>query len=183
MTSTEKFPDTEKLPSRQDRGGTARAPGNQGDVAGRGDFDFFVGSWEGRQRRRRQWLAGCDDWEEFGSTSQCWSLFDGAANVDEVRVPDRGFTGVSLRLLDPARGEWSIYWANSRTGLLQPPVTGRFRDGTGTFYGDDNHEGQQVRVRYLWSDITPVSARWEQAFSADGEQTWEANWIMDFTRR
>jgi hypothetical protein len=32
------------------------------------------------------------------------------------------------------------------------------------------------------ADITPDSARWEQAFSVDGEQTWVTNWIMEFTR-
>jgi hypothetical protein len=150
---------------------------------GAGDFDFLVGSWDVRQRRRRRWLEGCDDWDEFASTSQCWSLFDGAANVDELRVPERGFTGLSLRLLDPARGQWSIYWASSRTGVLFPAVSGRFRDGTGLFYGDDAYEGRDVRVRFTWSGITAVSARWEQAFSADGEQTWEVNWIMELTRQ
>jgi hypothetical protein len=148
-----------------------------------GDFGFLVGSWDVGQRRRRRWLAGCDEWEEFGSTSRCWSLFGGAANVDELQVPERGFSGLSLRLLDPAPGEWSIYWASSRTGVLFPAVTGRFRDGVGVFYGDDGYEGRDVRVRFRWSDITPVSARWEQAFSADGEQTWEVNWIMEFARR
>jgi hypothetical protein len=148
-----------------------------------GDFDFFAGSWDVRHRRLRQWLADCDEWDEFGATTECWPLFGGAANVDEIRVPERGFTGLSLRLLDPARGEWTIYWASSRDGRLQPPVTGHFRDGVGLFYGDDTHEGRAVRVRYTWSGITPESARWDQAFSADQEQTWEVNWIMDFTRR
>lgn len=40
-----------------------------------------------------------------------------------------------------------------------------------------------MRVRYTWSGITADSARWEQAYSVDGEQTWETNWIMEFTRR
>ena len=150
---------------------------------GIGDFDFLVGSWDVRHRRLREWLTGCADWDEFGSTTEGWSLFGGAANVDEISVPERGFTGMSLRLLDPARGDWSIYWASSRDGRLQPPVTGRFRDGVGLFHGDDVHEGKPVRVRYTWSGITPASARWEQAFSTDAEQTWEVNWIMDFTRR
>ena len=67
--------------------------------------------------------------------------------------------------------------------MLFPAVSGRFRDGTGLFYGDDAYQGRDVRVRFVWSGITPVSARWEQAFSADGEQTWEVNWIMELTRR
>ena len=151
--------------------------------SGTGDFDFSTGSSDVRHRRLRQWLAGCGEWEEFSATTECWQLVGGAANVDELQVPERGFTRLSLRLLDPERGEWTIYWANSRDGRLQPPVTGRFRDGVGLFYGDDTHEGRAVRVRYTWSAITPVSARWDQAFSSDQGQTWEVNWIMEFTRR
>jgi hypothetical protein len=81
-----------------------------GDMTGVGDFDFFVGSWDGVQRRLAKPLAGCREWDEFGSTTQCFRLFDGAANMDELAVPDRGFKGVTLRLFDPARAEWSIYW-------------------------------------------------------------------------
>ena len=153
-------------------------------MTGAGDFDFFVGSWDGRHRRLRARLAGCDEWDEFSSTTRCWSLFGGAANIDELSVPDRGFSGLSVRLLDPASGNWSIYWANSRDGVLQlPPVVGRFDGGVGLFFSDEVQEGRPVRVRFTWSEITPASARWDQAFSADGGQTWEANWIMEFTRR
>jgi hypothetical protein len=30
--------------------------------------------------------------------------------------------------------------------------------------------------------VTTSTPRWEQAFSEDGGETWETNWIMDFTR-
>jgi len=38
----------------------------------------------------------------------------------------------------------------------------------------------QTFVRNTFSDITPSSSRFEQAFSADGGKTWETNWIMTF---
>jgi hypothetical protein len=61
-------------------------------------------------------------------------------------------------------------------------VVGRIEDGRGDFHGDDVCDGQPVRVVYHWGEITPTSARWEQAFSADGGATWESNWVMTFTR-
>ena len=134
-------------------------------------------------RRLVKPLTGSDEWEESPATLVSRSLFDGAANVDEMHFPEQDFKGISLRLFDPATREWTVYWANSRTGLLQPPVTGRFApDGSCELVGDDIHDGVPIRARYRWSRITPTSARWEQAYSVDGGQTWETNWIMDNTR-
>jgi hypothetical protein len=42
--------------------------------------------------------------------------------------------------------------------------------------------GRPIRVRFVISDITENSARFEQAFSGDGGQTWEVNWIAVDTR-
>jgi hypothetical protein len=39
-----------------------------------------------------------------------------------------------------------------------------------------------IYMRFIWSEITETSSRWEQAFSADGGKTWEINWIMEFIR-
>jgi hypothetical protein len=50
------------------------------------------------------------------------------------------------------------------------------------FYDEEQYEGRDITVRYKWSDITATTARWEQAFSLDGGQTWETNWTADFTR-
>ena len=40
----------------------------------------------------------------------------------------------------------------------------------------------KIRTRYIWGNITPTSARWEQATSKDSGRTWETNWIMQFQR-
>ena len=39
-----------------------------------------------------------------------------------------------------------------------------------------------ILVRQVYLDIKPDSYRFEQAFSADGGKTWEANWIASVTR-
>ncbi|WP_327004793.1 hypothetical protein OHA72_58850 [Dactylosporangium sp. NBC_01737] len=147
------------------------------------NFDFIVGTWTSTQRRLRKVLAGSDDWYEFPATSRAWNVMGGAGNVDEIDFPTQGFSGVTLRLYDPGTQLWSLYWASSRTGLTLPPMVGRFgEDGRGVFSGDDVYDGVPIACNYIWSRITPESARWEQEFSADGGQTWETNWVMDFTR-
>ncbi|MEU6372277.1 hypothetical protein [Streptomyces sp. NPDC046909] len=146
------------------------------------DFDFFHGEWQVQHRRRTDFLDPDSDWEEFPGTSRCWALFDGTANLDEIDMPHLASKGATLRLFDPEKKQWSLNWASSRTGTLFPPVFGQFTGGRGEFHGDDTHDGKDVQVRFVWSDVSPTGARWEQAFSLDGGDTWLTNWVMEFTR-
>jgi len=145
------------------------------------DFDFLHGSWIINNRKLRARLVESDDWQEFVSTSECRSLFGGAANIDEIVFAD-GSAGLTLRLFDVARREWTLHWSSSDSGRLFPPVVGRFTGGVGEFFGDDTEGAKPVRVRFVWSRTEGGSPRWEQAFSTDGEKTWETNWYMDLTR-
>ncbi|WP_433649984.1 hypothetical protein ACQP2C_26175 [Micromonospora zamorensis] len=147
------------------------------------DFDFLFGDWHVTNRRLRERLAGSDDWEVFAATSSCRPLFGGAANLDEIELPALGVRGLTLRLFDPARQQWRLHWTTDAVGVLFPPVTGRFSDGVGRFFGEDIEGGTPVRVRFVWDAITPDSARWQQAFSADDGRTWETNWVMELSRR
>jgi hypothetical protein len=61
-------------------------------------------------------------------------------------------------------------------------VIGGFENGRGEFYGQEMLNGRPIFVRFIISDITPTSCRFEQAFSADGGKTWEVNWIAVDTR-
>lgn len=150
---------------------------------GMNDFDFFTGVWDIRNQWRTDFLDETSEWEEFPGVSRASRVFDGAANFDEADFPTKGFSGLTLRLYDPELRQWSLYWASKRTGRLFPPVVGRFVNGRGEFYGDDTHDGKDIRARFIWSGITAGSARWEQAFSVDQEHTWITNWIMEMTRR
>jgi hypothetical protein len=150
---------------------------------GRRDFDFYFGRWRLRNERLKERLAGCQEWEVFDSTQECRPILGGLGNLDEFATDWRhGFRGVTLRLFQPETRQWSIYWASNRDGVLEPPVVGSFKDGVGTFYGRDQHAGQPVLVRFVWSDITAERARWAQAFSTDGGETWEENWRMEMVR-
>lgn len=147
-----------------------------------GDFDFLHGSWRTSHRLLKERLTGCQEWETFESTMRCWPILGGCANMDEVYFPSRGFHGMTIRLYDKDADTWSLFWIDSRSARIEPPVTGRFADGVGTFLGPDTHKGIPVVCRYLWSDITADSVRWAQALSADDGATWETNWVMEITR-
>jgi hypothetical protein len=147
------------------------------------DFDFWPGEWHVHNRWLRERLAGSDEWEEYEATSSAWKILDGLGNADEFRTDHNGgFTGMSFRCFDPKTRQWSIYWADSRRpGLLDPPVFGSFAGDIGVFEGDDTFGGRPIRVRFTWSRVTTPTPRWEQAFSEDGGESWETNWVMDFT--
>jgi hypothetical protein len=92
--------------------------------------------------------------------------------------------GVSLRLYNPKAHQWTLNFASVGNGALTPPVTGGFDGkGRGVFYGVDTANDSAVLVRFVISDVTPKSARFEQAFSADGGTTWETNWIAVDSKR
>jgi len=154
--------------------------------AGLRDFDFLVGHWRVHHRKLKERLANSHEWIEFEGTLTSQPLMRGYSNVDddEFEVPGGTYRGVGLRSFDPKTQQWSIWWLDSRTplGPLDPPVRGGFHDGVGTFYADDTFNGKPIRVRFIWSKITPTSCQWEQAYSPDGGKTWETNWVQDIKR-
>lgn len=153
---------------------------------GRHDFDFLHGRWRVHNVRLARRLAGNHDWQEFGATGVCAPIIGGLGNLDSFDCPafadGQPLHGATLRLFDPKTRLWSIYWTDSRSGRLEPPVVGRWEGRRGVFSGDDTFEGRTIRVRFDWEHDGAGHATWAQAFSADGERTWETNWRMVFTR-
>jgi hypothetical protein len=160
---------------------------------GQHDFDWEIGAWDTRLKRLREPLSGKTDWIEYAGTSVGMPVMGKRANLVELDVRGAAgaarIAGISLRLYAPASGEWTLHFANLSNGKMTDPMTGTFSTGLGTgagtghFYGQDSVDGRKVRVRFL---IIPVNAdqwRFEQAYSADGGNTWETNWIAIDTRR
>ncbi len=150
----------------------------------RKDFDFLIGSWEVHNMKLKERLKGSTDWDAFKGSVVVRAIWGGLANVDEYQAetPSGRIQGMTVRLFNPKTEQWSLYWANAASGTLEVPVIGEFKNGRGEFYDQEFFEGKAIYVRFIWSDITPNSCHWEQAFSADGGKNWETNWTMDFTR-
>lgn len=151
---------------------------------GRTDFDFYIGRWTVHHRRLRKRLAGSQEWEECEGVAVARKVLDGLGNVDEITIERAAgrVVGMTVRLFDPHSQQWSIYWADTLNGGLQPPMFGEFKDGRGIFYNQESFEGKKIFIRFIWSSLNENQCRWEQAFSADGGSTWETNWIMEFAR-
>jgi hypothetical protein len=163
--------------------GQAMPPGFELNRTGAAsDFDFLEGNWDVVNRRLRQRGIGSTEWIEFSATMRAWLHLGGVANSDEIVFPSQDWAGMTVRAFDVQKRQWSIYWINSRHGVLSPAVRGGFTGDRGEFYGEDDDDGRPVKVRFIWTMLTRDLARWEQAFAYDGGQQWETNWIMEMSR-
>lgn len=151
---------------------------------GQKDFDFEIGTWKTHLKRLKAPLSGSNEWVEYNGTTIVRKVWDGRANLVELDV--QGSAGrieaLSLRLYDPQTRQWSLNFASARGGGMAAPTIGEFKNGRGEFYNQETYNGRSIFVRFIISDITPDSVRFEQAFSEDGGKTWEVNWIAVDTR-
>lgn len=160
------------------------------------DFDFLVGAWHVRNRRKRgdyfqatpaaSAPANAVAWDEFPAYDRIEACLDGRAVLErwEATLPSgEAALGLSMKAFDPATHQWSIVWIDNRNSPDFRPLVGSFEGGVGTFYQViETRDGQSLRVRFIWESTSANTARWQQAFSFDGGEQWETNWIMEFTR-
>ena len=149
------------------------------------DFDWEIGRWTTVLRYLPEPLTGSKRWLDYRGTSDVRGVLDGRANLVELSVAGTAgrIEGASLRLYNPKTRQWTLNFANIRNGQLTAPVHGGFdANGRGLFYGVDTVDGRAVLVRFVIWQVTPNSARFEQAYSVDAGATWEANWVAVDTR-
>lgn len=151
------------------------------------DFDFEIGTWTTSLRYLANPLSPeADRWFEYRGTSVVRAAMDGQANFVELDVAGAAgrIRGMSLRLYNPQTRQWSLNFANMRSGQLTAPVYGGFdAAGRGLFYGQDTADGRVVFVRFVITPEGRDTIRFVQSFSADAGATWEDNWIAVDHRR
>ncbi|MGA8618454.1 MAG: hypothetical protein WB660_08035 [Candidatus Sulfotelmatobacter sp.] len=90
---------------------------------GQHDFDPLIGTWNYHLKRRLRPLTGSNDWVELDGTGVCYKIWDGRAELDTIEVDGSTghIEGLTLRTYNPQSHQWRLYWANSKTGIMDPP--------------------------------------------------------------
>lgn len=167
----------------------AQAPAPASEASGRDgqhDFDFHLGEWKSHIRMLRRSPTGAATWVEMDGRLVARKVWGGRAQIEELVADGAGrhIEDLLLFLYNPQTRQWSLNPAASSEGVMGPTLIGEFRNGRGEFYDQEPAlHGRTVWVRQVWSDITPTTHHFEQAFSSDGGKTWETNFMATLTRQ
>lgn len=76
--------------------------------------------WDTQLKRLSEPLSGKTHWLEYTGTSIVKAVMGKRANLVELDVSGAAgrISGVSLRLYQPASGQWSLHFANLANGLM-----------------------------------------------------------------
>jgi ketosteroid isomerase-like protein len=163
----------------------ASAPPASDAKDGQHDFDFEIGTWKTHLRRRLHPLTGSDTWVEYDGTSLVRKIWNGRANLVELDVtgPAGHLEALSLRLYNAQTRQWSLNFSAVGSGTMGEPAIGQFTQGRGEFVDREMFDGRLIDVRFVITQVSPDTCRFEQSFSSDGGKTWEVNWIAIDTRQ
>ena len=149
------------------------------------NFDFLIGKWTVLNKRLKERLKNNTDWIEFTAHMETKPILNGLGLMDEMKSSHFGdnFIGFSIRMVNPQTNIWTIYWADTSTpeNYLKEQVVGEFKNGIGTFYGNEIYQGKKYKLRFTWKKYEENTALWEQAYFDVNANEWETNWIMEFT--
>jgi hypothetical protein len=152
---------------------------------GQHDFDFNYGVWKTEIRRILNPLAGSTRSMQLSGTVTVRKVWDGRGQIEEIEAdgPEGHWEGMTLFLYNPEAHQWTQTFADGKNGLLTTPVIGSFKNGRGELYAQETlSSGRTVLVRTVWSDITPNSHHFEEAYSDDGGKSWAPVFIASLTR-
>jgi hypothetical protein len=112
-------------------------------------------------------------------------VWDGRAQLEEIEAdgPTGHWQAMTAFLYDPQAGQWSMNFANSSSGKMNPPMIGGWQNGRAELLATDTLDGRAVLVRGVWSDLTPTSHTYQESFSADGGRTWVVSYTAHKTKQ
>lgn len=152
---------------------------------GQHDFDFHLGNWKSDISLLQHPLTGSTTWVKCKGALAVRKVWAGRAQFEELEAdcPGGHIEDLLLFLYNPQSRQWSLNAAAAGDGVIGRPMFGEFINGRGEFYDQEMLKGRALLVRQVWSDITPTSHHFEQAFSDDGGKTWKPNFRATLTRQ
>lgn len=161
----------------------APATAQETPASGVHDFDFALGTFHTSIRRLERPLTGSTSWVRYEGTKTDVAILGGAGSLEQINATGAGdLQLMTLRLYDAEARQWSLNFSSASSGVLAPAAIGSFRDGVGTFLSEEEYNGRTILVRQIWSDTTPTSYHFEEAFSDDFGATWETVFVADLVR-
>ncbi len=142
------------------------------DLPSSSQFYFIASEWDIVNKATRQ------DGTKVEFSARNWSnaFLDGRLIIDHYEAELlNGFLleGIMMRAFNPETEEWLLVWLENRSPPDFRPLIGRFDGEVGQFFQElEAVDGSITHVWFIWDNITPPTARWQQAFSNDGQQTW-----------
>lgn len=152
-------------------------------------FDFWLGDWSIKQKI----LKADGKWFEADAETSVKPALDGCALVENwsgevlffwegMKTPET-IKGLSVRAYNAKTKKWTINWMDTR-GLEFGAHAGGFTESKGEFFRTvKNPDGNEMKTRITFSDITKSSVHWDLAVSSDSGETWRTLWIMAMTRK
>ncbi len=100
------------------------------------DYDFLLGPHMVRHRKLKERLNHCTEWIDIEGSKNTEKILGGVGNIEKhcLNIDGRKVEAVALRLFDLSTKLWSLYWADSISGTLDPPLLGSFEDNLGVFF-------------------------------------------------
>jgi len=149
------------------------------------NFDGLAGKWHVYSRSLKHRMASRQEWSENHMETEYRILLGGLVVINDTYGKFNGqeMHGIMIRSYDPDQDEWRFQWMSRGYPHLTEQVRGRFRDGIGTFYGQEKNAGRDFRMRFRWKMIAEDHAFWEQAYQDPDTGEWEVNWTLELTRK
>ena len=151
---------------------------------GQHDFDFNIGAWKTHIKRVVDPLSASSSTIELNGTVTVRKVWDGRAQLEEIEAdgPNGHWEALTLFLYNPEAHQWSQNYVNAKSGMLNSPAIGGFRDGRVELFSLDSINGRAILVRAVWSDMMPTSHRYQESYSDDGGKTWATAFTANLTR-
>lgn len=133
-------------------------------------FDFWVGEWE---------LT----WGEDGAgTNSIEKILDGCVILENFDgTPTIALKGISVSSYNQRLKKRQQTWVDNQGGYLD--FVGEFADGKMILSREFVKDGERIRQRMVWDNITADTLDWNWEKSVDGGETWEVLWKIHYERK